>query len=253
MKSTLMISMVLCFSMVASTQAALVTFSGPVDVTSSAVLDVEINNGYTFVEGVTYGSGAKTILTLGGNTVSLAGDSGTGLGSEDMPAATPAATSGYYNAGTQWVWLGEGLIVDGSGQDEVAWRDALYGNLWHNSSSDAARPLTLHLAGLTIGQEYSVQLYSMDTRFTDRDQAYWGSFSEGIFGGGTSGSFSQGSACKVTGIFIADAAYQDIFIQATDAVGNADTTLAVYTLYEVPEPATMLMLGLGGMMLRRRH
>ena len=217
--------------MVAATHAADITFSEPVAATNTSVLDVELNNpSYTFVEGVTYGSGAKTFTTSGGNSITLAGDSGTGLGNTDMPAATPSATSGYYNAGTQW---STSLLA--SDTDVQEWTDALRGNLWHNNASDAARPLTLHLAGLTIGQKYSVQLYSADARYTDREQAYWGSFSGGTFGGGTSGSFSQNPLNKVTGTFVADATYQDIFIQATDTVGNADTTLAVYTLYAVSE------------------
>ena len=48
---------------------------------------------------------------------------------------------------------------------------------------------------------------------------------------------------------------QDIFVQTTDEVGNADTTLAGYSLYAIPEPSTMGMLGLaslGALFVRRR-
>ena len=222
-------------SMSVSVRAAEIEFSEPVLVTDTSVLDVELDNAdYTYIEGVTYGSGEKTIVTVGGNTITLAGDSGTGLGSVDMPAETPNATSGYYNAGTQW---NTSLLPTDT--DVQEWTDALRGNLWHNNASDDARPLTLHLAGLTIGKAYSVQLYSTDARSTNREQAYWGSFSEGIFSGGSSASISQNPAYKVTGTFVADAAYQDIFLQETDGIDNDDTTLAVYTLYGTPFPSVM--------------
>ena len=239
--------LVLCVAMVASTHAAVVTFSGPVDASNTSSLDTEWLSGGTFVEGVTYGSGEKAFTTAGGQSITLASDSGTNLGNADMPAATPSATSGYYNAGTQWIWNGT------ADTDVLEWTDALKGNLWHNNASDATQPLTLHLANLTMGQEYAISLFSADSRFDDRDQAYWSSFSEGVFSGGTSGSFSQNPAFKVTGTFIADATYQDIFIQATDVAGNADTTLSAYTLYAIPEPATMSLLGLGALLLRRRR
>ena len=218
-----------------SCNAAEIIFSEPVEVTDSTVLDEELDNAYyTLVEAVSFGSGEKTVVTAGGNSITLASDDGLNLGAVDMPAATPSETSGYYNAGAQW---SNNLLA--SDMDVTAWTDSLKGNLWHNSASDTARPLTLHLAGLTVGQAYSVQLYSVDARSTDRQQAYWGSFADGVFSGGSSVSFSQNPVYKVTGTFVADDVYQDIFIQATDTAGNADTTLAVYTLYEVPLPSIM--------------
>ena len=224
--------------MVASTHAALITFSGPVSAMNTSVLDTEWLAGGTFVSGSTYGSGAKSFTTAGGQNIVL--DGGSLLGSVDMPAATPSGTSGAYNGTGQWA---NAYLVGST--DVLQWTDALKGNLYHNNASDATRPLTLHLAGLTIGQEYSVSLFSADARYTDRTQAYASTFSEGTFGG-TSASFSQNPAYKVTGTFIADAVTQDIFIQETDGIGNDDTTLSAYALYAVPEPATLGLVGLFG-------
>lgn len=233
--------------MTASSHAANISFDAPVSAMNTSVLDIPWLAGGTFVQGVTYGSGAKSFTTAGGQSISLAGDAGTGLGDLDMPALTPSLTSGYYNAGTQW---GGSMLA--ANTDVLEWTDALKGNLWHNNASDATRPLTLHLAGLQIGQAYWVSLFSADARFTDRDQAYWSNFSGGSLSGGTSGSFSQNPANMVYGTFTADAVYQDIFIQATDLTGAADTTLAAYTLYAapVPEPGTFAMVAGGfGMLL----
>ena len=243
----LMFIMIVFAMMAAISNAAVISFSGPVDASSTSSLDTEWLTGGDYVEGVTYGSGVKSFTTAGGQEITLAASNGTDLGNFDMPAEMISEISGYYNANEQWVWNG------GPDTDVLEWTDALKGNLWHTNSSDEARPLTLHLAGLIVGQEYSVSLFSTDARTTDRDQAYWSSYSNGIFSGGTSGSFTQSVAYKITGVFVADNVYQDIFIQATDLVGNADTTLSAYTLYTVPEPASMSLLVLGGIMLRSRR
>ncbi len=225
-----MVLLVASVTMIASTHAAVVSFSGPVSATNTSALDTEWLAGGTFVSGSTFGSGAKSFTTAGGQSISL--DDGAGK---------------YSNAEEQWLPNGT------ADTDVLEWTDALKGNLWYKPSDDT-NPLTLHLTGLTINQKYAVQLYSADVRFTDRTQSYWGGFVGGTFTNGASASFSQNPACMVTGTFVADATTQDICIQETDGIGNDDTTLSAYVLYAVQEPVTqgfVCIIGIGMLFIRR--
>ena len=80
-------------------------------------------------------------------------------------------------------------------------------------------------------------------------------FSGGAFSGGTSGSFSQNTPTMTMFTFTADAEFQDIFIEETDDLGNADTNLAAFTLYAIPEPSSAALVGGMGLLalLRRRR
>jgi hypothetical protein len=234
----------------AQTQAADITFAAPVSAYNESVLDIPWLAGGTFVQGVTYGSGAKTFTTPGGQNISLAGDN-TQLGMfTPMPAGTPSVTSGYYNGGygSQWNWGTDPASYDVNATTD--YRDAMYGNIYHGTAT-ATDPLTLHLTGLVIGQTYDISLFSTDPRdgSAGRTQEYWSSFSGTTYSGGTSVSFSETASLMVYGTFTADAVYQDIFIQATET-GNPDTTLSAYTLYAapVPEPSSLALCG-GGLVL----
>ena len=229
MKKVMFTLLVASAVMVASTHAADITFSTPTDATNTSVLDTPWAAGGILVEAANIGSDAQSFTTAGGQSISFV--VATELTLEDMPAATPAATSGFYNGYTQ----NTADCFPGT-TDVAEWTTCLQGNTWHTwHRDDSTGPLTLHLANLTVGQIYSVSLFSADARSTDRDQAYWSNYATGgNFSGGTSGSFSQNPATMVIGTFVAGDTYQDIFIQETDGNGGDDTTLAAYTLYAMP-------------------
>ncbi len=224
---------------VTSAAAATVAFGPASTFSSASVLDTPYTAGYTFVSAMNIGDTGKTFTTLGGNSITFAAGTGAAdLGDVNMPAAA-SGTTGYYNGNGQW-----SASIFSGGTGITAFDDILRGNAWHTNASDSAQPLTLRLTGLTIGETYAVYLYSVDARAgsAGRAQAYWDGFSSPNFTGNTSGSFSQNSATVVQGTFTANAAYQDVFVQETDGVGNDDTHLAAYTLYTIPEPSSALLL-----------
>ena len=229
--------------------AATLTFLSNTTVTSDSALDavLGLHSTASLAQAATFGGSAQTVNTTGGQTIAFA--LGATDNDENMPAA-PSSSTVVYNG------VGQGpttSIFPGTTGD-AQFDNVLRSNAWHNDT-DAVQPLTLRVAGLTIGQSYVISLFSADARTSDRSQAYWDTFSGGTFSGGTSGSFSQNPATMTMFSFTADAGFQDIFIQETDGIGNDDTNLAGFTLYAVPEPSSAALIGGVGLLslLRRRR
>lgn len=252
MKSiTLKLAIALLATTPLAAQAAAITHLSNTTVTSDSDLDspLLLFPGATLAQAVTFGGSAQTVATTGGQSIAFA--LGAVGANQNMPAA-PSTSTVVFNAGTQ---AATALFPGTTG--DAQFDAVLRSGAWHNNGSDAAQPLTLRIGGLTSGETYLLSLFSADARSTDRSQAYWDTFSGGVFSGGTSGSFSQNPATMTMVTFTADAGFQDIFIQETDAVGNDDTNLAGFTLYVVPEPSAAILAGAGGIgllgMFRRRR
>jgi hypothetical protein len=236
-----------------TSHAATLAFVSNTTITSDSALDAPLvlHPTGTLAQAVNYGSGAQTVNTTGGQTIAFT--SGGVTGTATLPAA-PSSVTTVYNAGTQPATAN--LLQPGTTGD-TQFDAVLDGGAWHNKTTDATQPMALRIGSLTIGQTYIVSLFSVDQRAgsAGRAQAYWDTFSGGVFSGGTSGSFSQNTPIMTMFTFTADADFQDIFIEETDNAGNADTNLAAFTLYAIPEPSSAALVGGMGLLalLRRRR
>ena len=246
---TMKSSLILLAATAVHAQAATLRFVSNSTVTSDSALDapLALHPTATLSQAVSFGGSAQSVATTGGQTINFALLST--ATSVDMPAAATGSTA-MYNGGFQ----SNGALFAGTTGD-TQFDAVLDSGAWHNNASDATRPLTLRIGDLTIGQTYLVSLFSADARTADRSQAYWDTFTGGTFSGGTSGSFSQNPATMTMFTFTADAAFQDIFIEETDNIANADTNLSAFTLYAVPEPSGAALAGAAGLLalLRRRR
>ena len=233
--------------------AATIAFQSPVtSISDTSPLDAPLSfAGASLVQAVNFGSGtgsgAQSVVTAN-QTINFT------AGTTTANALSGTATE-LFNTGVQG-----GVLLSPTTTGNTQFDNVLESDGWHSQTTDATRPLTLQIGGLTIGQTYVISIFSADARVASagRTQQYFDTFSGGIFSGGSSASFSENTNTMVLGTFTADAATQSIFIHATDSVGtNDDTTVSGFTLYSVaavPEPASgLLVVGvLGALILRRR-
>ena len=145
--------------------------------------------------------------------------------------------------------LGGTGMLGGNTSGDAAY-DALLDSLDHGDSL-IANPWPLQVGGgnLQIGQSYEIQLWYADRR------SFAGSFTQ-IFDDGngntvTLGATGGGIGQFAIGTFTADALTQTLLIAGGNPPGEPH--LNAYQIRGIPEPATMALLGLGGLVLSRRR
>lgn len=140
--------------------------------------------------------------------------------------------------------LNQGAFGSGSpGSTDAAWNSIINSTDWNSGS-----PLIPNFfSGLTVGQQYQVQLFASDKR-GGGDSAALLSFRDEF--ANFSPSVVAGSFTSVLGTFTANATTQTLGVSSTtNAILNA------YVLRAVPEPAsgTLAMLAAGAGMLAGRR
>ena len=107
----------------------------------------------------------------------------------------------------------------------------------------------LQYSGLTIGQQYEVQMVFSDTRgiLTPDLMQIWDTATPGGAADFTTADIA--TAQIVTGTFTANASTQDFYLTQSTGVGDFDGYIGAIQLRAVPEPSSTALLGLGGLAL----
>lgn len=216
--------------LVGVSQAATITWSAW---TLTGTTDVSTTG--TQLEGLNFAS-SSVDTTVGG--VNFTGSNGTG-------AAFFSTTSSETTDGDDYVVADGGL----PGFDVL-----LSGHLWDWPNAE-----TVTLSNLVVGTAYEVQLLIGDTRtnygipnrhiMIDEGTANeFGSFETTHFG-----QPDDAAGLSILGVFTADAVTQSFVLNQVNGTTSEGPTLNAYQLREVPEPTTMVLFTLSGLLIKRRR
>ena len=243
-KKTTYLSALALAGMMASAQAATITWATAAPLGTAPGNSAEVSTNGTLIEAVNAGMDDAVFgssVTVNGVTFtgSVSGSSASLFGSNYNTGGAHAASGGGNASSDAW--------LDGNGGD------ADYNLLVSSNEFFGGTPtttLTLATGLLDVGAEYEIQVWYAD----DRDGPKRGRNLELNTTGGTAVSlFGEGNS--VIGSFTTDGTSQELQLNATN-FGSA--LISAYQIREitaaVPEPSSTTLLGLGGLalILRRR-
>ena len=220
----------LCVVFAGGTQAApIVWTAGPTPITS--VNDISLHGSLVHAGSWTNSQSSVVNVTVGTETIPFEkrpinttdGEAGVTANGEHSAGDVFAAPSGF---------------------------DANFGTVLDSFAYDGPNPKVLTLQSVRIGELYQIQLFTSDDRGCcgGRTQKWSDNALSGQ--GSETAVFTHNQSVYVTGQFVADGTSQTIY---GFGVGQGQNIVNGYVLRIIPEPATLSLLGLGGLALLRRR
>lgn len=229
---TIAVSLIVTVFMLASASARASAITWGPATTASADSDV-VTNGLlvaAYNVGVTTGFSPLTINTVTFTAVGL---------TSGMPSGSPE------------FWNPDGAAFGTASGLSSAYQDML------RSGAEAHPSATLTLTGLTIGHPYLVQLWVDDSRgggVATRTETLTSTGGNTVQLAFNFPQVSGGAGQFAVGTFFADGANQVINISGSATGVSAISQINAYQLRDlVPEPSTIALLSLGGLLLFRRR
>jgi len=230
--------------------AATITFQSSVDLFADGNVETFVNTTGTLAVAANAGTDLTSSPTVNGVTF---------VGGNNTQAVVGAGgeTISFNSTGNNTGAFGDGEF---SGITPIF--DLLTGGVFGTTS--------VELSGLTIGQDYLIQIFTNDAR-ASRDNNFITGFGDGT-GSTTPVAFSDlsnvdpdpnvgGSGDSIIGTFTADSTTLSINVFGTNAgpggtftAANSEAQINGIQLRAVPEPSSALLLGIGSfaLLLRRR-
>lgn len=123
--------------------------------------------------------------------------------------------------------------------------DSLYANFGYTAAQDVT------ITGLVAGQDYLIQVLYGDNRGCCNGRT--GGIGTTIGSGVDISGFANATGVIYTGTFTADAATQTFYTVLNDGTNDLGTEISAYQVRLVPEPSSLALVGLGGLLVARRR
>jgi hypothetical protein len=205
-----------------TSNAADITWTSQGTITNENVIQANVTSAFNL-----WNQNTNLEVTTNSQTVTFASTASGSITSNGVTLTVPIENPGFMNAGIfsiAGVWDGPNVDAD---------FETIMDSFAHTQVSNPSNG-TFTLSGLTVGQQYSVQLLASDMRAGIGDIRTI-RFDDGL--GNSTATVIQNTAPSFIGTFTANATTQAFGVFSTATSGSSGSVLNAVTLSAIPEPS----------------